>query len=53
MYTSSILLSREGGFLKEEALANERAGKYYLERGDDGSALKFLRKSYKLYERWG
>jgi hypothetical protein len=52
-YTSSILLSREGGFLMEEALANERAGKYYLERGDNGSALTFLRESYKLYERWG
>jgi hypothetical protein len=52
-YTSSILLSREGGFLMQEALANERAGKYYLEQGDKASALPFLRESCLLYERWG
>jgi tetratricopeptide (TPR) repeat protein len=52
-YSSAILLSREGGFLMEEALANERAGKYYLERGEDESALTFLRESFKLYEKWG
>jgi len=52
-YTSSILLSREEGFLMQEALANERAGKYYLEQGDEAMALPFLRAAYLLYERWG
>ena len=52
-YTSSILLFREGGFLMQEAMANERAGKYYVEQGDMALALPFLRASYQLYEKWG
>ena len=30
----------------EEALVNERAGKHYLERGNDELASRFLRESY-------
>ena len=52
-YTSSILLSREEGFLMQEALANERAGKYFFGRGDETTALPFLREACRLYEEWG
>lgn len=52
-YTSSIALSREQGFIKQEALANERAGKYFLERDNETMALPFLREAYRLYEKWG
>lgn len=52
-YTSSIVLCREEGFIKEEALANELAGKFCLEQGDEESAIPFFRESFRLYELWG
>jgi len=52
-FTSSIILSREGGFLMQEAFANERAGKFYLEQGEEALALPFLREAFQLYKKWG
>jgi tetratricopeptide (TPR) repeat protein len=52
-YTSSIALSRQDGFIMQEAQANELAGKFCLEEGEEEAALPFLRESYQLYEQWG
>ena len=52
-YTSSIVLSREQGFIMEEALANERAGKYFLDQDNEKMALPFLREACRLYKNWG
>jgi hypothetical protein len=52
-YTCAIALSREGGLIMQTALANERAGKYMLERGDKDSAAFHIREAISLYERWG
>jgi tetratricopeptide (TPR) repeat protein len=52
-YTSAISLSREGGYVMQHALANERAGKYFLERGDVDLAKSYLKESMAVYRKWG
>jgi hypothetical protein len=52
-YTCAIALSREGGFIMQAALANERTGKYLLERDDKESAVFHIREAISLYKRWG
>lgn len=52
-YRSSILHSREGGFLMQEALANERLAKFYIETGSIRLAKPFIRGAFVLYEEWG
>lgn len=52
-YRSSILHSREGGFLMQEALANERLAKFYIETGSTKLAKPFIRDAFILYQKWG
>ena len=53
-YTSAISLSREGGYILQHALANERAGKYFLSIGDMGLALSYLKEAMHVYSnKWG
>ena len=52
-YTSAILLSKEGGCFLQHALANERAGKYYIRRGEKGIALGYLKEALSAYDKWG
>ncbi|MCC6412744.1 MAG: AAA family ATPase [Saprospiraceae bacterium] len=40
-------------FLNEEALANERAGVFYLRTGQESIAEHFLKKSFQTYREWG
>jgi len=37
----------------QTALANERLGKYFLERGDKESAGPFIDEALSLYDQWG
>lgn len=52
-YTSAISLSREGGYLMQHALANERAGKYFLQRGEQEVAKAYLKEALGVYSKWG
>ncbi|KAG7349497.1 serine/threonine kinase [Nitzschia inconspicua] len=52
-YTSAISLSREGGFILQHALANERAGKYFLRRGEKELAHSYLKEAVAVYQKWG
>jgi histidine kinase len=52
-YTCAIALSREGGFLMQTGLANERTGKHLLEQNDKESAVFYIREAISLYKRWG
>lgn len=52
-YYSSILHAREGGFVVQEALANERMAKLRLASGDDDAAAPFLEEACRLYQVWG
>ena len=52
-YTCAIALARHGGFMMEEALANELAGSFFLRQRDEMTAAPYLRLSLNLYEVWG
>lgn len=52
-YTAAISLSREGGYILQHALANERAGKYLLRRGEKDLANSYLKEAASVYEKWG
>jgi hypothetical protein len=52
-YTCAIALSREGGFIMQTGLANERTGKYLIEQDDKESAVFYIREAISLYKRWG
>lgn len=53
LYESAIGAAREQGFLNEEALGLELAGRYYLSRGHQDSARHYLRDAHYAYQRWG
>jgi len=50
---STILLSDEGGYVLQHALANERAGKYFLRRGEKEVGSGYLKESLSVYDKWG
>lgn len=52
-YDLSINKANENGYLQEEALANELAGKYHSVRGNNLQASFYLRNSYQNYRDWG
>lgn len=52
-FISAILHSRDGGFLMQEALANERTGKYFQSLGDEEESLSYFKVAISLYEQWG
>jgi histidine kinase len=52
-YTSAISLSREGGYIMQHAMANERAGKYFLVNGDVDFGRAYLKEALTVYTKWG
>ena len=52
-YDAAIAHAREHGFLHEEALANELAARFYLERGSERAARGFLVEARDAYDEWG
>jgi len=53
LYIKAISLSKKFNFIHEEALACEKAGKYFLEKNDEVNAAQLLLRSYKAYFQWG
>jgi len=52
-YERAIQLSREHGFVQNEAIANEVAARFYLTRGLETIARAHLQNARYLYLRWG
>ncbi|TCL64631.1 putative ATPase [Rhizobium sp. BK251] len=53
LYEEAVRLSREHGFLQNEALANELAGEFHAARGLETIAFAYLLNARSCYERWG
>ncbi|MEH1999452.1 MAG: AAA family ATPase [Nostoc sp.] len=52
-YENSIAKSQQNGFLQEEALAYELAGKFYQSLGKELIHQTYITKAYYAYIRWG
>ncbi|MBH8573312.1 AAA family ATPase [Nostocaceae cyanobacterium CENA369] len=52
-YEYAIAKSKESGFIQEEALSYELAGKFYQSLGRDLIYQTYLTKAYYAYIRWG
>jgi PAS domain S-box-containing protein len=53
LYEQAVGLARENGFVQNEGLANELAGRLYAKRGLQTVAHAYLRNARACYERWG
>ena len=53
LYESAIRSSRKNGFVHNEALANDLAGRFYAARDLETAAYAHLRNARNCYERWG
>ncbi len=53
LYDQAISLARESGFVQNEAIANELAGKFWLKRNKPEIAAIYLKKGYHCYQQWG
>ncbi|HEY9640865.1 MAG TPA: ATP-binding protein, partial [Coleofasciculaceae cyanobacterium] len=53
LYDTAIALAEEHEYVNEAALANERAGKFYLSWGREAIAQLYLRKAHYAYQVWG
>ncbi|MES2026585.1 MAG: AAA family ATPase [Pseudomonadota bacterium] len=52
-YEHAITGARQYGFINDEALAHELAGKFYLSQGKDINARMHLEQAHARYEDWG
>jgi len=53
IYDEAIKAAKENEWLSDEALANELAAKFYLERGQEKIASVYMKEASYLYARWG
>jgi predicted ATPase len=53
LYEQAIHSARENGFIHNEGLANELAGRFYLARGAETSGYAHLRSARYCYLHWG
>jgi predicted ATPase len=52
-YDKAIKSAGKLGFKHNQALANERAGVYFLEQNDEEWASTYLTRAWELYASWG
>ncbi|MBW2463961.1 MAG: AAA family ATPase, partial [Deltaproteobacteria bacterium] len=52
-FDASIAAARAEGFLHEEALANELAGRFFLALGSAAAGTAYLREACSAWVRWG
>ncbi|MEH1816568.1 MAG: AAA family ATPase [Nostoc sp.] len=52
-YDRAIASAKENTYIQEEALANELAGKFYLNWGKEKVAQAYMQEAYYSYARWG
>jgi len=53
LYSQAIAATRDGGFLRYEALANERAARFFAAAGLIDVAAVHTKEARRLYARWG
>jgi signal transduction histidine kinase len=53
LYDEAIRSAHENGFIQNQAIANEVAGKFYLSRGFETIGHAYLRNTRSCYQRWG
>ncbi len=53
LYDIAIRLAAQGGFIHDEALANELACRFWKDRGRLDFAVVHLRQAYRGYQAWG
>ncbi|MCK1525132.1 ATP-binding sensor histidine kinase [Bradyrhizobium sp. 17] len=53
LYDKAIREARKHGFVHNQAIANEIAGRFYAERGQEKIAATYLRAARACYLRWG
>ena len=51
-FDEAISMAKRSGLTHDLALANERAGKYFLKRGDVDKAFMYLRRAAVFYQEW-
>lgn len=52
-YSNAISCSADHGILMDQALANERLGRYMLERGDIERASLYFQEARATFQKWG
>ncbi|HEY9848022.1 MAG TPA: AAA family ATPase [Leptolyngbyaceae cyanobacterium] len=52
-YDRAIAKAKQNEYIQEEALANELAGKFYLDWGKEKVATGYMQEAYYCYARWG
>jgi len=53
LYEQSIRCARDNALVHDEALANEYAGRFYLDHGFEKIGNSYLRDARHCYSRWG
>ena len=53
LYEDAILSARKHGFVQNEAIGNEVAARFYLDRGYETTAHAYFRNAHRCYLRWG
>jgi PAS domain S-box-containing protein len=53
LYDEAIRAAHKYGFVHNQAIANELAGRFYAERGHEKIAATYLRDARACYLRWG
>ena len=53
LYEKAVGLAREHGFVQIEAIGNELAARFHLDRGYETIAHAYLRAARRCYLRWG
>ncbi len=51
-YDKAIAGAHKNEYIQEEALANELAAKYCLEKGRRNDGAKYFKRAYYLYQKW-
>ncbi len=53
LFNSAINTAGRNGFLQDQAIANELAGKIWFKAGNNQIANIFMSRAYRCYQRWG
>lgn len=53
LYDQAIAAARDNGFVQDEGLACELAGRFYQAAGQPAVGLVYLRDAHYAYQRWG
>jgi len=52
-YDAAIEAARQGGWLRDEALANELAARFHLDGGRESVGHAYMKTARRCYARWG